>query len=107
MRIKCHSVRLESLVRISDKAFKATAFDGSAAIIPESMIFGQDYDVQKSDAYWISAWILEKKNIQYSTKKEAWFDTDTGSMLPTYHIEKHFPVIIENKIVEPLKELTR
>lgn len=91
MKIKCYSVRLESLTRISDKCFKATAFDGGEDLIPASQILGQDYDVQKSDAYWISAWILEKKNIQYSTKKEAWFDSESGRMLPTYHIEKHVP----------------
>ena len=52
MRTLCFSVRLESLVRISDKAFKATAFDGSSDIIPASQVFGRDYEVQKSDA-WI------------------------------------------------------
>ena len=71
MRTLCYSVRLESLVRISDKAFKATAFDGSQDIIPASQVFGRDYEVMKSDAYWISAWILEKKSIQYSGKKQA------------------------------------
>ena len=53
MKTKCYSVRLESLVSISARAYKATAFDGSTAIIPKSQVFGQDYDVQKSDAYWI------------------------------------------------------
>lgn len=33
MRIKCFSVRLKDLVSISEKAYKATAFDGSTAII--------------------------------------------------------------------------
>ena len=91
MRTLCYSVRLESLVRISDKAFRATAFDGSTDIIPASQVFGCDYEVQKSDAYWISAWILEKKSLQYSWKKEAWFDADTRKMLPTYTVEKHNP----------------
>ena len=36
MKTLCYSVRLESLVRISDKAFRATAFDGSTDIIPDS-----------------------------------------------------------------------
>ena len=89
-KIKCYSVRLKSLERISDKAFKAVSFDGNLDIIPQSHVFGQDYDVMKSDAYWISAWILERKNIQYSEKKEAWFDED-GKMLPMYYVEKHRP----------------
>lgn len=91
MKTKCYSVRLQSLTDISDKCYKAVAFDGSEDFIPKSQFFGQDYDVQKSDAYWISAWILEKKNIQYSNKKEAWFD-ENGKMQPTYHIEHHKPI---------------
>jgi hypothetical protein len=70
---KCYSVRLESLVSISERAYKATAFDGSEDIIPKSQVFGQDWEVSKSEAYWISAWILEKKKIQYSSKKVKWF----------------------------------
>jgi hypothetical protein len=105
MKTLCYSVRLESLVRISDKAFKATAFDGSSDIIPASQVFGMDYEVQKSDAYWISAWILEKKSIQYSGKKQAWFD-ENGHRLPTYTIERHTPEKQEpkeNNIINDLK----
>lgn len=105
MRTLCFSVRLESLVRISDKAFKATAFDGSSDIIPASQVFGRDYEVQKSDAYWISAWILEKKSLQYSPKKRAWFD-ENKHQLPTYTIERHQPEKLEPKesnIIEELK----
>lgn len=76
MKTKCYSVRLSSLVSISDKAYKATAFDGSEAILPKSMVFGQDYEVQKSEAYWIAAFILEKEEckLQYSDKKVKWFN---------------------------------
>ena len=106
MRTRCYSVRLESLVSISDKAFKATAFDGSEAVLPKSQVFGQDYDVQKSEAYWIAAWILEKKNLQYSTKKEARFD-EHGKMQPTLTITHHTPDRVEpvenNTINELLK----
>lgn len=91
MRVKCYSVRLESLVSISEKAYKATSFDGSTDIIPKSQIFGRDWDVTKSEAWWISAWILEKKSLQYSCKKMAEFDSDTAKMLPTITIEKHRP----------------
>ena len=105
MRTLCYSVRLESLVRISDKAFKATAFDGSSDIIPASQVFGRDYEVMKSDAWWISAWILEKKSIQYSGKKQAWFD-ENGRQLPTYTIERHMPEkreAKENNIIQEIK----
>jgi len=90
-KVKCYSVRLESLTRISDRCYKARSFDGSEDLIPMSQVMGNDNDVQKSDAYWISAWFLEKKNIQYSTKKEAWFDSESGRMLPTFTVEKHVP----------------
>ena len=106
MKTLCVSVRLKSLNRISDKAFKATAFDGSHDIIPASQIFGTDFDVQKSCAYWISAWILKNKNIQYSTKKSAWFD-ENGNMLPTYIIERHTPAAkekLDNNIIKELKK---
>jgi hypothetical protein len=106
MKTLCISVRLESLVRISDKAFKATAFDGSSDIIPASQVFGRDYEVTKSEAYWISAWILEKKSIQYSCKKQAWFD-ENGHMMPTYTIERHTPEKKEAKETNFINELKR
>lgn len=91
MRVKCYSVRLASLEPISPLAYKAVAFDGSSDVIPTSQVFGQDYEVAKSDAYWISAWILEKKNLQYSRKKSATFDKDTRRRIPEIIIEKHHP----------------
>lgn len=75
-KVKCYSVRLESLTEISEKAYKAVAFDGSTAIIPKSQVFGEDYEVQKSDAYWISEWLLQQKSLQYSRKKVQWFSKD-------------------------------
>jgi len=106
MRTLCYSVRLESLTRISDKAYKAVAFDGSSDVIPASQVFGQDWDVQKSDAYWISAWILSKKSIQYSQKKQAWFD-ENGKMLPNYTIERHTPDKVEAKESNEIDDLKR
>lgn len=107
MKIKCYSVRLSDMYSISPKAYKAVAFDGSSDIIPASQVFGQDFDVSKSDAYWISAWILEKKSIQYSWKKEAWFDSETRKMLPTYTVEKHTPERVEAMADNMIDELAR
>lgn len=90
MKVKCCSVRLESLVAISDKAYKATCFDGREDIVPASQVYGRDLEVQKSDAWWISEWILEKKNLQYSDKKTAWFDSDSRHKLPSFIVKKHF-----------------
>lgn len=111
-KIKCFSVRLKSLTSISEKCYKATAFDGSTAFIPKSQVYGQDYDVQKSDAYWIASWFLEKDDVklQCSFKKEAWFDKETGNRLPTYTIEKHVPdkkTPVENNIIEDLKKSSK
>lgn len=106
MRTLCYSVRLESLVRVSDKAFRATAFDGSSAIIPASQVFGQDYSIAKSDAWWISAWILRRKNIQYSHKKQAWFDED-GRQLPTITVEHHTPQHKEARETNIINELRK
>ncbi len=86
----CYSVRLENLVEVSDKAYKARSFDGSVDILPKSCVFGEDYEVEKSNAFWIAAWILPKKKIQYSNKKQRWFD-ESGKMLPTYKVEHHNP----------------
>lgn len=61
MMTKCVSVRLDSLVSISDKAYKAVDFAGNEAIIPKSQVLARDYDVVKSDAWWISAWIMQRR----------------------------------------------
>lgn len=107
MRTLCYSVRLQSLTPISSACFKAVAFDGSTALIPASQYFGQDYDVQKCYAYWISAWILGKKDIQYSCKKAAWFDSVTMQQLQNYIVEKHKPSKIKLIEVKLIKELQK
>lgn len=109
MKTKCYSIRLKSLVSISDRAFRATAFDGSSAIIPKSQVFEQDFDVEKCDAWWISAFVLEdpERNLQYSDKKQALFNSENGKMIPVFHIEKHKPQRIKATYSEPLKELMR
>lgn len=91
MKVLCVSVRLAALTSISDKAYKAEGFDGSSDIIPKSQVFGRDYEVAKSDAFWISEWIMRQKSLQFSHKKKAWFDKETRKMLPTYKVEKHTP----------------
>jgi len=90
MRTLCYSVRLKSLHSISEKAVKAVAYDGSEAILPKSHVFGVDYEVERSDAWWISAWILERKSLQYSRRKSRWFD-ENGNQLPDVTVEKHKP----------------
>lgn len=95
MKTKVVSVRLKSLVKISDKAYKAIAFDGSEDILPISQVFGEDYSVSKSEAYWIAEWLMKKKSLQYSHKKTAWFNSKTNRLEPNITVEKHVPKPIE------------
>lgn len=109
--IKCYSVRLKNLIPISEKAYKAVCFDGSSDIIPKSQVMGSDDSVIKSDAYWISEWILEKKNLQYSISKVGYFDFDPELEinLPKRvydNITKYVPKK-EFKKTESIKELER
>ena len=95
MKVKCISVRLKSLVRITDKAYKATDFNGNTDIIPASQVYGEDYEVGKSEAYWVSEWILSQKSLTFSWHKERFFDSATRRQLPTYTVDYHKPVKIE------------
>jgi hypothetical protein len=113
-KTKVYSVRLQSLLSISPKAYKAKGFDGSEAILPKSQVFGPDYDVTKSEAYWIAAWILEQKELQYSTKKAGWFNPETGKIEPDFtfanedmEIIHHIPEKKEPVKIEADAALTR
>jgi hypothetical protein len=84
-------VRLESFYLISPKCYKAIAFDGSEALIPASQYFGQDCDVSKSEAYWISEWILSKNSqLQHSNKKWTIFSKE-GKNIGQISFEHHVP----------------
>lgn len=107
MKVLCYSVRLSSLTDISEKAVLATAFDGSEAILPKNQVFGQDYSVSKSEAYWIAEWILKQKSLQYSGKKEAWFDSVTRKMQPAFKIEKHEPEKLDPKESNNIERLKK
>jgi len=90
---------------ISPKCYKAVAFDGSEALIPKSQVMGRDWSVSKSEAWWISEWILGKVNLQHSNKKAAWFED--GRMLPTYEKKIHRPERKEPVISKPKQKLLR
>lgn len=103
---KCYSVRLESFDPVSPKCYKAIAFDGSEAFIPASQFFGQDYSVSKSEAYWISAWILEKKELQYSTKKWTNF-SKAGKNIGQIEFTHHKPKKLDKTKITHDDSLTR
>jgi hypothetical protein len=95
VKTKVISVKVQSLISISDKAYKITSFDGSSDIIPKSQVFGEDFSNAKSESYWISEWILNQKNIQYSRKKTAFWNDKTNRIEPIITVEKHTPKKIE------------
>ena len=105
-KTQCFSVRLETLVSISDKAYKVRSYDGSEDILPKSCVSGKDHEVKKNNAYWVASWILPKKRIQYSTKKEAWFD-ERGKRLPEYSSVRHKPNRMGPVLDNSVKELER
>lgn len=96
---KCYSVRLKEFVQISPKCYKAISYDGTTDLIPKSQYFGRDYDVSKSKSYWISAWILERKKIQYSTKKWTNFSKN-GKNIGQIEFTHHKPKKLNPKTIE-------
>lgn len=107
MRTKCVSVRVESFTKISDKAYLLRSFDGREAVIPASQYYGFDTEVTKSEAVWISEWILQRKDVQWSSKKTAYFDSETCKQLPSYEIKKHVAADVapvENNIINDIKK---
>lgn len=113
--VKCYSVRLKSLTEISEKAYKATCWDGSEDIIPKSQVYGLDEVVLKTEAYWISEWILKQKQLQYSRSKVQYFDfrgalktkaRDRKRTKDDIEIIKHTPARVFHKAKE-INELER
>lgn len=110
-KIKVVSVRLKTLTEISPKCYKATDWQGNSTLIPKSQVFGQDYDVQKSDAYWISEWFARKEDfdLMISLKKIGWYNPNSVNIEPNYEIiiEHHTPEKIdpvENNTIQKLKK---
>lgn len=103
---KCFSVRLESFTSISPICYKAVAFDGSEALIPASQYYGRDYDVQKSEAHWISAWVLKKEKLHYSKKKWTNFSKD-GRNIGQIEFTHHKPRKLDPKTIKHDDSLTR
>lgn len=107
-KTKVISVRLKSLVSISEKCLRATSFDGQSCLVPKSVVFGQDYSVQKSDAFWIAEWFILKPDTSIQAgKKTGWYNPETGRVSEPikFIVEKHKPELIpavEAKIVSEL-----
>lgn len=110
-KTKVYSVRLQHLTQITSKCWKAIDWQNTEFLIPDSQYFGRDYDVTKSDAYWIACWIIEKEEckLQVSTKKIGWYNPQKGIVEPPIEIivEHHTPEKInpvENNTIKELKK---
>ncbi|MEC5157037.1 hypothetical protein [Chryseobacterium sp. MP_3.2] len=110
-KIKVVSVRLKTLTEISLKCYKAADWQGNSALIPKSQVFGQDCDVIKCDAYWISEWFARKEDfdLMISLKKIGWYNPNSGNVEQNFEIivEHHSPAKIsplENNTIEKLKK---
>lgn len=85
-KTKCIFVKLKSLDRISLKAFKAEDYNGNSDILPVSQVFHEE-----NNGAWIAEWILEKKSLAFSRKKEGWFNPNTNKIEPTIEVIKVKP----------------
>lgn len=100
-KVLCYSVKIKRIEKITHKSYKIFSFNGMVDILPASQIYGIDTET-KGLSYWVSAWILEKKNIQYSDKKKCFFD-ERGNKYPFVEIKHHVPQkysVVNNYIAE-------
>lgn len=103
---KCYSVQLESFYSISSKYYKALGHDGSEALIPASQYYGQDNEISKIESHWISACILEKNELQYSTKKWTNF-SKSGQNIGQIEFCHHIPKKLNTEEINHDKSLIR
>ncbi len=84
--MKCYLVKLKEFEQISPKCYKAVDYAGNEALIPASQFCGYS----GSNGVYLTAWILERKNLQYSTKKPVDI-LDGGVNDDVVTIRKHTP----------------
>jgi hypothetical protein len=108
-KTRVYSVRLKNLTQITPKCHKAIDWQGNEYLIPDSQYFGRDYDVIKSDAFWIAAWIIDKEDcgLMVSTKKEGWYNPNTGIVNPPMIVHHHIPERIEPKQNNTIQRLKK
>lgn len=105
------SIRLKSLIEISPKCYKAEDWQNNSALIPKSQVFCQDYEVQKSDAWWVAEWFVLKEEfkLMVSIDKRAWYNPATGKIEPNYdtEFEHHIPLALDKSKITHDDSLTR
>ena len=96
------SVKVKEAKKVTEKAWLLRMWDGREDIVPASQIEGWDGE----NSLWVSEWILEKKNLQWSSKRKA-FKSKDGRMVLADSIRKHTPERVTNFGSNEINELKR
>ena len=92
--MKCYLVKLQEFRQITPKCYKAVDFSGHEDLIPASQVCGIMQGKAGVNVY-ISAWILEQKNLQYSAKNPVEVKPGQSSNGDVVAIVKHTPPKLE------------
>lgn len=101
--IKCFCIKAKSIVDISAKCLKVSDYNGNEELIPKSQVYG--FSDGNSQCIWIAAWLVEKRTLTYSAKKEGWFDANGNNYSAI--TEKIVPEEVSPSKVEEIAELLR
>ena len=101
---KCFCIKAKSIVDISAKCLKVSDYNGNEELIPKSQVYGFS-DGGNTQSIWIAAWLVEKRSLNYSTKKEGWFDASGNNYCSV--TEKIIPEEVMPSEVEEITELLR
>lgn len=92
--MKCYLVKLQEFNQISPKCYKAVDFSGNEELIPASQVCGILQGKAGADVY-ISAWILERKNLVYSEKNPVYIEPGEMPNEDVVIVVKHHPKKLE------------
>lgn len=105
---KCFSVAVKDCQRISANCFRVVTYDGSEALVPVSQVYGTD--PLKPGNMLLTSWILERKNLQYSSKTPIWVDEHSGNVVKRGQLHStvhHKPPVLQPVKIEADADLIR
>lgn len=88
--MKCYLVKLQCFEPITPKCYKAVDFSGNEALIPASQVCGIMQGKAGANVY-ISAWILERKNLVYSDKNPVYVEPGEAPYENVEIVIRHHP----------------
>lgn len=91
--MKCYLVKLREFEQITPKCYKAVDFSGNEDLIPASQVCGIMQGKAGADVY-LSAWILERKNLVYSDKNPVFIEPGEGPDEDVVIITRHVPLYL-------------